>query len=208
MRQISHHGSFTTSLGQFSRSLLRRLRHALGDRLWRLLGLAGYALHSDDPLDHEMRADLFDIIESQPGAYLSELATATDAPLSTVRYHLKVLEQQAVVTPVKIRGKRRYFPGNEPADELAAALTEDGPADVLRALAREGPSSVSALADAVDRDPSTVTHHLTRLEESGLVERERAGQAVENRLAPAVEATLVTRTDAGQSGTAGTTSGD
>jgi DNA-binding transcriptional ArsR family regulator len=42
----------------------------------------------------------------------------------------------------------------------------------------------------VDRDASTVSHHLSRLEADGLVERERDGPAVVNRLAPATRAAL------------------
>lgn len=47
----------------------------------------------------------------------------------------------------------------------------------------EGPDSVSDLAERLDRDPSTVTHHLDRLAEDGIVERERDGRAVVNKLA-------------------------
>jgi DNA-binding transcriptional ArsR family regulator len=61
---------------------------------------------------------------------------------------------------------------------------------VLVTLAKEGDASVSTIADALDRDPSTVSHHLSRLEEDGLVERERDGRSKVNRLAPATEAAL------------------
>ncbi|MFC6974192.1 helix-turn-helix domain-containing protein [Halomicroarcula sp. GCM10025709] len=179
------------------------------DRLWRVLGIAGYALHSGDTLEHDTRADLASAIEDNPGAYLSELADASDASMSTVRYHLKVLEREAVVTPVKIRGKRRYFPGDEPTDELAAALADDATESVLRALATVGPASVSALADELDRDPSTVTHHLDRLQESGLVERERDGRAVVNSLAPTAAAAITPRVgDRGDSTAVGSSPGD
>jgi predicted transcriptional regulator len=179
------------------------------DRLWRVLGIAGYALHSGDTLEHDTRAELASAIEDNPGAYLSELADASDASMSTVRYHLKVLERETVVTPVKIRGKRRYFPGDERADELAAAMADDATESVLRALATVGPASVSALADELDRDPSTVTHHLDRLQESGLVERERDGRSVVNSLAPAAAAAIAPQVgDRGDSTAVGSSPGD
>ena len=179
------------------------------DRLWRVLGIAGYALHSGDTLEHDTRAELASAIEDNPGAYLSELADASDASMSTVRYHLKVLERETVVTPVKIRGKRRYFPGDEPADELAAAMADDATESVLQALATVGPASVSALADELDRDPSTVTHHLDRLQESGLVERERDGRSVVNSLAPAAAAAIAPQVgDRSDSTAVGSSPGD
>lgn len=157
------------------------------DRLWRIAGLLRYGRYDDsDPLEHDTRAAIQEVIEERGGAYLSEISRATAVPLSTVRYHLGILEHEDLVAPAKMRGKRLYFPvGSEPS-ALRAALTDDGAAAVLAALASHGPDSVSGLADRLGRDVSTVSHHLQRLADGGLVRRERDGQAVENRLTPAV----------------------
>lgn len=53
---------------------------------------------------------------------------------------------------------------------------------IMTRLADEGPASGGDLADALDRDPSTISHHLSRLEDEGLVERERDGRTVRNDL--------------------------
>lgn len=160
-------------------------------RWWRFLGLLGYQRYDDsDPLAHDGRARIHRCITTREGAYLSEVARATGTPLSTVRYHLRVLEHEGLVTTRKVLGKRWYVPVGADRPELDLAL-DDGPAGtVLETLADGGPGSVSDLAERLDRDPSTVTHHLSRLEEAGLVERERDGPAVVNRLAPEVDAAL------------------
>ena len=85
----------------------------------------------------------------------------------------------------KVDGKRRYHPIGDEPDALALAMDADTPAAILETL-RQEPKTVSAIADAVDRAPSTVTHHLDSLEEDGLVVREREGEAVVNELAPGV----------------------
>jgi DNA-binding transcriptional ArsR family regulator len=59
--------------------------------------------------------------------------------------------------------------------------------DHLRA---EPGTYLSGLAERLGRDPSTVSHHLSRLADDGLVRRERDGRAVVTRLAPGVEAIL------------------
>ena len=41
---------------------------------------------------------------------------------------------------------------------------------------------MSDLADDLCRDPSTISHHLQRLEEDEIIARERQGRAVVNRL--------------------------
>lgn len=130
-------------------------------------GLLGSHFHDDsDPLAHDTRAAVYDHIESVPGTYLSEISEATDVPLATVRYHLKVLRREGVVARTEIRGRQRYFPAGEDVSALDAALADEAPAAVLRALADHGPDSVSGLADTLERDPSTVSHHLDRLEDA------------------------------------------
>jgi DNA-binding MarR family transcriptional regulator len=64
---------------------------------------------------------------------------------------------------------------------------------VLRTPAREGPGSGRDVAAALDRDSGTVSHHLSRLEEDGLVERDRDGRSIVNRLTPTAEAALAPR---------------
>jgi DNA-binding transcriptional ArsR family regulator len=160
-------------------------------RFWRLVALGGYQRYADDdPLEHEARADIYEHLVASPGSYLSEVSEETGVPLSTVRYHVRILAFENLVRDVDLHGKRRYFPLETDPNELDVALADDAPAAVLETLVRQGPDSVSGLAEKLDRDPSTVTHHLQRLEDDGLVERERDGRAVVNRVVPAVEAAL------------------
>jgi DNA-binding transcriptional ArsR family regulator len=171
----------------------------LGDRireavrtLPRLVGFAGYGRWDDeDPLEHDARRELCDRLEADPGTYLPALAET----VGTARHHLRVLEREGLVTRAKQRGRRRYYPVGESPAALDGSLAEDGPRQVLRALGG-APGSVSEVADRVGRDPSTVSHHLSRLHDDGLVERERDGRAVVDRLAPAVAGTLTDATDA------------
>ncbi|MEY7848437.1 winged helix-turn-helix transcriptional regulator [Natrarchaeobius sp. A-rgal3] len=158
----------------------------------RLFALVGYQRFSDDdPLEHETRSTIYEYVRDSPGTSLAEIGDETAVPMQTARYHLRVLEFENLVSRKNIRGRRRYFPIGSESDELDAALNDEATAAVLNALATEGPDSVSGLAETVERDPSTVSHHLDRLEEDGLVEREREGRSVVNRLAADVERALI-----------------
>ena len=161
------------------------------DDAWRLVAPFRYSSYDDsDPLDHETRDALYGAIERDPGTYLSELTDRTDVPVSTAQHHLDVLVSEGLAVAAKVRGKRRFYPAHADDVELTAALEDDGTAAVLRVLARLGDSHGGRIADELDRDPSTVSHHLSRLEDAGLLEREREGRAVVNRLTPAVKTTL------------------
>jgi len=172
-----------TGTGGAGSSLLAGIAALLRNWVFRVAALIGYKRFSeDDPLEHERRERLYDAICDSPGTYLAELSDEAGVPMQTARYHLRILEFENLVSHRSIRGRRRYFPVGTDWAELEAALNDDTTAAVIETLADEGPASVSGLADALDRDPSTISHHLDRLESDGLIEREREGRAVLNRL--------------------------
>jgi predicted transcriptional regulator len=142
-----------------------------------------YSRYDDsDPLEHEAREDVYEIVNESPGSYLSEVSEEAGLPLSTTRHHIKVLEREDLVSGAKLRGKRRFYPAYAEGVELAAALNDEATAGIIDAIARLGSASVSDLADDIGRDPSTISHHLQRLEEDGIITREREGRAVMNKL--------------------------
>ncbi|WP_276258322.1 winged helix-turn-helix transcriptional regulator [Haloglomus litoreum] len=161
------------------------------DRLVRMLAPFRYSRYDDsDPLEHEAREAMFEVVEDSPGTYLSEIADRAGIPLSTARHHIRVLEREDLVSGAKVRGKRRFYPAHTEGVELAAAMNDDSTAAVIDALARLGAASVSDLADELGKDPSTVTHHVQRLEEDEVVVRERDGRAVMNKLTAAARTML------------------
>jgi DNA-binding transcriptional ArsR family regulator len=158
-------------------------RPKLEGRCWWPFMPLRYSKYDDsDPLDQEVRADLYDHIERTPGTYLSQLDDRLDVSLSTIRHHLRILEDEKMVTNSKIRGKRRFYLASDDKIELRAALAQKSTAAVLDGVSRREPVTVGELSDELDRDPSTVTYHLKRLAEDGLVERKRDGRTVYNRL--------------------------
>lgn len=137
-----------------------------------------------DPLNHEIRASIYEFIKQSPGAYLSKISASVNVTLTTTRYHLDVLEDEGHVTRAHVRGKRRYFPGSDNEVHFIAALNDEGTASVLVTLAKLGEASGVQLADELDRDASTISHHLSRLEQAGLIKREREGRRIVNRVDP------------------------
>ncbi|UPM44033.1 winged helix-turn-helix transcriptional regulator [Halocatena salina] len=164
------------------------------DSLSRVMVLLRYSRYDDsDPLEHDGRAIVFEAIEETPGIYLSAISDHTEYSLSTLRHHLRVLEREGLIMSVKVHGKRRFYPVDTEWIELTAALGEEATANVIEALCHLGPATVSELADELDRDPSTVTHHLQRLDDDEIVRRQRSGRVVMNRLSDDVVTYLTER---------------
>lgn len=161
-----------------------------------LAPLLGYS-RSDgsDPLDHETRRAIYETVVSTPAIHLAGIADSIDVPVSTVTYHSRVLDAEGLLDIHRMRGRTRLYPVSIAASSpvLDAALAEESTAAVLLAVRRLEPASVRTLAGELDRASSTVSHHLGRLEDDGLVTRERDGEAVVTSLVPAVRETLTER---------------
>ncbi|ADB61257.1 transcriptional regulator, MarR family [Haloterrigena turkmenica DSM 5511] len=185
-------------LGQSS--VLQYLRRIGSLVPWNLVSIFRYSRYDDsDPLENDRRRTIYETIADDPGCYLSAVSDQSGVALSTVRHHVRVLEEEGLVATAKVNGKRRYFLEDDrlTADESAvadvalhAALAEPAKREVLETLAALGSAPNGRLADELERDPSTVSHHLSALEEDGLVVREKDGRSVVNELVPAVETTL------------------
>lgn len=149
--------------------------------------------HATDSLDNETRAQIYDIVTESPGLCHAALADRIEVEPETVRYHGRVLEENGLVKRAKIRGKRRLFSATMTSEamELAAARRDESTATALRTLARVEPISVSDLADELGRATSTVSYHIRRLSDAGLVERERDGATVLVSLNPQIRPFLV-----------------
>lgn len=155
------------------------------------LRLAGYSrIDNSNPLENSSRRRIYEAITRSPGTYPVELAESTSLSRSTVRYHVRVLEKVGLITSEKVQGRQRYFPRETDNGELLVALKDDVSRFVLTTMYREGPATVSHLADELDRAPSTTSYHLSRLVELNLVEQSREDGAVVNRLAAETELEL------------------
>lgn len=148
-----------------------------------LIPPAGYSRYDDtDPLENSVRRSVYDTIVSSPGTYLSQIADEVDCSLSTVRYHVRILVHERQLQTEKIDGKRRVFPLSVTDHEAYASLNDERPRDLLESIRRLEPTTVSMLSVEIDRSPSTVSYHLSRLESADLISRERDGASVSVRL--------------------------
>jgi predicted transcriptional regulator len=139
----------------------------------------GYSHREDaDALEHETRQRLYEAITNSPGTYIAEVAETTETAVSTVRYHLRILEREDVIRSETVHGKRRLYTAASGHDEISAALNDRATTDVVEAVLRHEPASVSQLADELDRAVSTVSYHVQRLETAGVLTRERDGGSV------------------------------
>jgi predicted transcriptional regulator len=168
------------------------------DRLRTGTPTAGMArTDTEGVLEQPTRSSIYDVIRASPGANLATIAATVGVTKSTVRYHVDVLRDAGLVETVQVAGTVRVSPAEADA-ELAGILRSESIGSVLGAVADEEPASVTALADTTGRAVSTVSHHLSTLEERGYVDRTRRGEAVVTTLTPGVRRSIAAIRNAAQ----------
>lgn len=133
-------------------------------------------------LEHPARRRAVELVEDDPGLTAAEVAEALGTSYHSARYHLEMLAEFDEVMERKVGGHVRFFPnhGRLPprVAERVAALREPTRAAVLRAVLDGAGATTSGVGQAVGVAASTASFHLARLEEVGLVRRERDGMCV------------------------------
>ena len=121
------------------------------------------------------RARIADAVAAAPGIHFSELVRSLDLAPGQVQYHLKRLRRRGDVEQERLYGRTHYYPPEIDAWERGALalLRRETSRDVVSYLLAEGPSGPQAVADDVGVARSTLEYHVGRLEERGLIEKER-----------------------------------
>jgi DNA-binding transcriptional ArsR family regulator len=154
-------------------------------RAWRYLKYApGLAplytrISRDELLDHPARQQIYERIEADPGVHLSELSRELDVSWGTLLHHLRKLEKAELVTSDKANGKRCFFlPGqvSESRQEILPALENEKARRIAEFYVENPSASQTEAADELGYSAALVSYHLQKLEDAGVVTREREGR--------------------------------
>ena len=150
-------------------------------------------------LDLERRRAAFDAVREHPGAHLRDLARTLGIDPRHAQYHLDRLQQAGLVTIVQDGGFTRHYPrtfeglardAHSAAEKRAlTALRKPLSLRAILVLLAQGPLALQALAAALAVAPSTISYHLTRMADDGVVQRLGAGQS--DRLYAVAEPALI-----------------
>jgi predicted transcriptional regulator len=132
-------------------------------------------------LRHDVRANIVRILATNAGCHLRGLQRRSNLGLGQLRHHLKVLEAGGFVVRQRDGRKVRYYlPDEVPLQdrELFAALYQEVPRRMLALLVARPGARHGDLARALERPAATISYHLARLQEAGLVRSMKRGSLV------------------------------
>lgn len=151
---------------------------------WLLLGL--YSRIADgEVLDNDVRRSIRDAVADQPGIHFREVARRLDLSHGHLEHHLRKLRRAGVLVERQLDGFRCFFVPEDLDPVLEEALPATKPEGARRILVtlEAGPArGLRDLARELGLAASTVSHHLSQLEDAGLVVGDRSGPRLEAEL--------------------------
>jgi predicted transcriptional regulator len=137
-------------------------------------------VREDDLVKHPARAAIMQRIEAEPGIHYQALLRAVGGGRGTMEHHVRKLVDGGLVTQAHRGGYMCYFPRGAGRHALASAgmAKSDGARAILQAVTNQPGLSSLEVAERCGLQPSTVTYHVKRLIEGGLVTAVRDGRVV------------------------------
>jgi predicted transcriptional regulator len=116
-------------------------------------------------------------ISKEPGIRYRELLRLTGLANGVLTYHLAALEKSSMIRVDRQWGATRYYPLNvSEGESRVLGFLRNGPVrDIISFMLANDMCTFAEIVDRAGRAPSTVSAHLKRLKEAGLI-RVRYGE--------------------------------
>lgn len=127
-----------------------------------------------------IRLKVHEAVLRYPGIHVRGLERHVHASAPLVQYHLRRLVEEGFVEAHEQGGYTRYYPTDKARQlrvtdrdlPLVGLLREEVPLHVVLILLDHGPQTHAQLVERLGMAKSTVSYHLAKLAEAGIVERD------------------------------------
>ena len=131
-------------------------------------------------IDLETRRKIYELIRKSPGIHFREIERRLKIAVGNLQYHLHYLEKKNLVKAEQDGEYIRYFPKDCQLDEIdkkiLAFLRRRTSRRILVYLLSNPNANNKNVSDGIRLSPSTVSWHLNKLVETGIVEKRKEGR--------------------------------
>lgn len=139
-------------------------------------------------LEHEKRDEIYELIRASPGIHAHEIGEKAKIGWGTTVYHLKLLEQHALVVSKKSGRYKRFFVNTgeyTKKKDVYGALRNETAKAVADFIVNHPGCNQKELCAALNIQPSLASWHVEKLEGVELVKRVKDGRMVRYFAGPA-----------------------
>jgi len=135
--------------------------------------------------DNNIRASIYEFILKNPGLHMCAISRKMNIPKSTLNYHLRCLINDGYITQKQNGRYSRYYVKNavgEHEKKMISLIRQEIPYRILLLLFLDPNASQTQLGEYLDRHPTTVSFHMDKLIELGMIEESSSGNHIKYRL--------------------------
>jgi len=133
-----------------------------------------------DRKDLKTQRKIYELIEKNPGLHTSRIAEILNISWELANYHLNYLEKHDLINITKEEGYNRCFPSGKIGEKdrkIIGLLRQKYPLTIVLFLLTNPYSRFKEIAENVDIAPSTLVHHMKKLEKLQIIEFEEIKNA-------------------------------
>lgn len=127
-------------------------------------------------LELEMRRRIYIAVRDCAGCHLREIERRTGESAGAVSYHINYLKRHGLLKQEKDGNKVRYFPSEFPGGMLMGMLRQGSVRRIILQIVANDGCSQNDIVQSVHLAPSTVSWHLSKLLENGIVKSVKRGR--------------------------------
>lgn len=131
-----------------------------------------------DEVDSENRKRIYSYIQKNPGAHLRMITRELEVGMGATQHHLDILEKSGKIKSRRINIYRHYYPIEvlDAEHNILAFLRQETAMDILTYLMDHPRSTQSDITHFIGFSAPTISWHMSRLEDAGLVSSVKEGR--------------------------------
>lgn len=134
----------------------------------------------DEALELKAREKIYRIIEESPGLHFREIQRRAEIAVGSLQYHLDYLQKKHLVRIEKQGKFVRYYSirGKQLGEDekIMSLLRQNTIRRIVLFLLEKKQANNLSISNAVNLSASTVSWHLEKMLEEGLIEKEKQGR--------------------------------
>ncbi len=136
-------------------------------------------MNEEEVLSHDLRRSIYYFILENPGVHLREIKRIFNVSLSTVLWHLRILEKSDLIISKKVENRLLFFPRDFDIENYLTLISiKNKPVESILSYLEKNASHIRGIARELNLHPEVVRYNLRKLERAGVVKSKEEGNRV------------------------------